>query len=222
MFESPGPEIHVGLKGEFTPHVLAKFGYDPIPNPGLALPSDDGKTNHTLAHQTQLWMRHVSPNVAFNAEAIARADQVHLGVRVYGEQTDYLRPTNMGFGICYTLPVIVAGLTAKPGTVLIIENPEAHLHPAGQSQIARFLARVAAAGVQVIIETHSDHVLNGIRIAVKTKTLKSDEAVIQFIRRDWEMGSNRIDSLKIYKDGGIDRWPEKFFDQMEKDLEELF
>lgn len=222
MSELPDKEMHVGFQGEYTPHILAKFGYDHIPNSNLALKSEDGNINFSLAHQAQLWMQHVSPYVTFNAETITKADHVLFGIRLYGEQTGYLRPPNMGFGICYTLSVVVAALMAEPGSMLILENPEAHLHPAGQSQLAQFLARVALGGVQVIVETHSDHILNGLRISVKKEIIDNNDAEIQFISRSKELGSNRVEKLQIYKDGGIDRWPEEFFDQMEKDLEKLF
>jgi hypothetical protein len=81
-----------------------------------------------------------------------------------------IRPSNMGFGLSYALPILVAGLLAPVGGLLMVENPEAHLHPAGQSKLGRFLAMVAGAGAQVIVETHSDHVLNGIRLAATEST----------------------------------------------------
>lgn len=75
----------------------------------------------------------------------------------------------MGFGVSYSLPIVLAGLFAPAGSLLLVENPEAHLHPAGQSQMGTFLAVIAGAGVQVIVETHSDHVLNGVRRAIGEK-----------------------------------------------------
>ncbi|WP_180834594.1 AAA family ATPase, partial [Vibrio parahaemolyticus] len=65
------------------------------------------------------------------------------------------------------LPIVLALLVTKPGGLVIIENPEAHLHPKGQSYLGRLIQRTAEAGVQVIIETHSDHLLNGIRVAAR-------------------------------------------------------
>lgn len=220
--EIPDIQMHVGFQGEYTAHCLAKFGDKPIPNSKLALEIDAGAKNLSLANQTQLWMRKIIPGVAFNVEAITKADMIRLEVKIYGEQTEYLRPTNMGFGVCYTLPIIVAGLMAEPDTMLIIENPEAHLHPAGQSQIAQFLAKVAENGVQVVVETHSDHILNGIRISVKRNIIDHEDVHIQFFGRGKGLGSNIVEKPRIFKDGGIGHWPEGFFDQFERDLEELF
>lgn len=89
--------------------------------------------------------------------------------------TDYYRPVNVGYGLSHILPVITACLGAvgfahqekRVAPLVLVENPELHLHPAGQSAMGIFLARAAASGAQVIIETHSDHVLNGIRRAVR-------------------------------------------------------
>jgi predicted ATPase len=82
------------------------------------------------------------------------------------------------------------------------------------------LARGAAAGVQVIIETHSDHVLNGIRRAVRGGVMTSEEVSLLFFSNS--SGGAQVSKLQINPSGGIDPWPEGFFDQMEKDLMELF
>lgn len=222
MTESPRMDMDVGIKGEYTAHCLSELGSDTIPIPSLALSTDQRAASRSLAHQTQLWMRQFMPGIAFNVEAITKADSVRLETRVYGAQTHYLRPTNMGFGICYTLPIVVAGLMAEPSTMLIVENPEAHLHPAGQSRIGEFLAKVAAHGVQVVVETHSDHVLNGIRKSVKKKIIGNDDVHIHFFARGVDLGSNVVSKPRISVDGGIDAWPEGLFDQFERDLEDLF
>src|SRR5260370_36481781 len=78
-------------------------------------------------------------------------------------------PTSVGFGITYALPIVVAVLSAHPGSLVIIENPEAHLHPRGQVKMGELLCQASAAGIQILIETHSDHVLNGIRLAVQAR-----------------------------------------------------
>lgn len=82
---------------------------------------------------------------------------------------------NMGFGVSYSLPIIVALLSAREGDILVLENPEAHLHPRGQRKIGELVALAAANGVQIFMETHSDHVLNGIRLSVRNKKISSDK-----------------------------------------------
>jgi predicted ATPase len=115
-------------------------------------------------------------------------------------------------------------LLAKPGQVLIIDSPEAHLHPLGQSRIGRFLAQMAATGVQIILETHSDHVLNGIRLAVRDSLIKPDQVMIHFFNRASEIQSvdfPRVVSPAIDTQGNLSEWPDGFFDQSDKDLARL-
>ncbi len=210
-------KMTVGIRGEFTAHCLAEFGNQAIANANLAFPRTD---NLLFNYQTQLWMRQIVSELDIEIQPISQADQVRIGLRNQGN-TDYWRPTNTGFGISYTLPIVVAALMSKPDSVLIVENPEAHLHPAAQSEMGQFLARVAATGVQVIVETHSDHILNGMRLAVKRKLLLPDDVSIQFFVRGEKDTGNQVLAPKIDADGRIDLWPEGFFDQIEKDLLEL-
>ncbi len=84
-----------------------------------------------------------------------------------------------------------------------------------------FLAQVAVAGVQVILETHSDHVLNGVRRAVKNRTLPPEDVALHFFRPRQEAereGIAQVQSPLIDGDGNIDDWPEDFFDQFDKDM----
>ena len=116
---------------------------------------------------------------------------------------------------------MVAALSAKRDDLLLIENPEVHLHPAGQAAMGRFLAKVAIAGVQVIVETHSDHVLNGIRRAVKTKILPADHVALHFFRSRSQAEQDevpQVESPSMDADGNIDSWPDGFFDQFDKDM----
>jgi predicted ATPase len=218
MSDRRGDELTVGVQGEFTAHCLAEFGNETMPNFNLAYPGED---NLQLRYQTELWIRQIVPNIDIEVEAINAADQVRIGFRNQGD-TDYWRPTNIGFGVSYTLPIIVAALMSKPESILIVENPEAHLHPASQSRIGQFLAQTAATGVQVVIETHSDHILNGVRLAIRRKMLNSGKVSIQFFQCGDENEPHRVISPRIDADGRIDKWPSGFFDQLEKDLMELF
>ena len=117
------------------------------------------------------------------------------------------------------LPVIVAGLLAPPGSLFLVENPEAHFHPAGQSRIGRFLAVLAASGVQVIVETHSDHVLNGVRLAAvdPAHPVRHDQIIVQYFHAD-DSAAKRALPIDVTAKGGLSTWPDGFFDQSEKDL----
>jgi predicted ATPase len=209
----------LGVQGEYTAFVLANAKRSTrIANETLGFP---GSSDFSLRFQVTEWMRTIIPNFEFSAEKLAGADQAQLRLGNRGNLNDLVRPTNIGFGLVYTLPIVVAALMAPAGSLLIVENPESHLHPASQSAMGRFLAHVAAAGVQVVIETHSDHILNGIRIAVKQALLDPDKVAINYFINPDERGPQRIIQPKMYQNGGIRPWPKGFFDQSERDLRKL-
>lgn len=151
------------------------------------------------------------------------ASKINLIYSFSTEQTKTFNPLNIGFGFSFALPVILAILTAKPGMLIIVENPEAHLHPRGQSRMGRLLALAVQSGLQIIVETHSDHLLNGIRVAVKQGKLDCNKAHIHYFTSEKEELNEfkyKI-SFAIEEDGGLERWPEGFFDEWDRMLGEL-
>jgi predicted ATPase len=164
-------------------------------------------------------MSYFFPGCDLEVQAVPNSNFISLGLRTSSE-TEMHRPMNTGYGLTQVLPIIVAGVSARTDDILIIENPEVHLHPAGQSQMGEFLAKVASAGVQLVVETHSDHVLNGIRRSVKHGTLSHEQCMIHYFnRRDAEAA--QVTSPKVMPDGSIDHWPKGFFDQYDNDLTDL-
>ena len=128
-------------------------------------------------------------------------------------------PLNSAFGYSYLLPIVTAVLTAKKNGGVLLENPEAHLHPAAQFRLGVFLAMASEQGIQLVVETHSDHLLNGIRVAAKEKKISSDNvAILYFSVRDGVHDAQRI---VLNEDGELDRWPQGFFDEWEKALDTL-
>ena len=173
----------------------------------------------TLRHQVEARMQGFFPGCEFVVEKVSKANAVTLGIRT-SRSMDFHRPVHTGFGLTQVLPIVVAALSAEEDSLLMIENPEVHLHPAGQAHMGEFLAEVAAAGVQVILETHSDHVLNGIRRAVKRNALSPDDAALHFFRPRDEKDEDaaQVHSPALDRDGNIDSWPDGFFDQFDKDM----
>ena len=138
------------------------------------------------------------------------------------ERTNTFTNINVGFGITYTLPFIILLLSSKRGDILLIENPEAHLHPQGQVAMGRLISIIAASGVQILLETHSDHILNGIRLAVKNKELSNEMVAINyFYQEDESPYRHLVANPKILKNGKLDQWPEGFFDEWENAMLEL-
>lgn len=169
--------------------------------------------------QVEARMAHFFPGCVLDIEPTSRANAAMLGIRRSGD-TGFLRPVHAGFGLTQILPIIVAALSASKDDLLLIENPEVHLHPAGQAQMGKFLAEVAAAGVQVILETHSDHILNGIRRAVKGKMLPPEDVALYFFRPRGSQTDDtpQVQSPTLNNEGRLDDWPDGFFDQFDKDM----
>jgi len=151
------------------------------------------------------------------------SSKISLEYTFKDEQTKTFNPMNIGFGFSFALPVILAVLTAKPNSLLIVENPEAHLHPKGQSRMGKLLALAAQSGLQIIIESHSDHLLNGVRVAVKKGELNPEKTQIHFFTstKNETRPSNYKISFAIEADGGLERWPNDFFDEWDNMLDEF-
>jgi predicted ATPase len=214
--------LRVGKWGESAAYIIAsELKETEIENSSIILESSDGKEYPTLHYQWALWMARLFPGFEAESEIYNQADQVRLALALQRQQTGqslYVRPTNTGFGLSFVLGIIVAGLVAKPNTVLIVENPEAHLHPKAQSMIGEFLARVAAGRTQVFVETHSEHVLNGIRRMVKQTILTPSDVRFHFYARNSTDFEPSVIAIPVAASGDISSWPEGFFDQLDKDL----
>ncbi|MFD8113780.1 AAA family ATPase [Streptomyces microflavus] len=210
----------LGVRGEHTVNYLRHHAEREVLNGPLRHPA---ATSPQLLDQTVAWMQELCPGVNLQASAIEGTDFVRLSYGFGGtagiNATRRRRPTNVGFGLTYALPIVVACLTATPESLILLENPEAHLHPKGQSRMAALISAAAATGAQLIVETHSDHVLNGVRIAVKQEALRPEDAVIHFFRGN---GSGaEVVTPRIDEDGMLAQWPEGFFDEWENSLDQL-
>lgn len=220
--KSLGHFVNVGALGENTVNVLYKKGNEVINSDilkGYSLMFQENleDLSKTVEDNVNYWMDKVFQGAKVKVEAIKGEDLLKLRINSDGK-SNYYKPTNVGYGFSYSLPIIVAGLIAKPGEILIIENPEAHLHPCAQSIISQFLSIVASSGVQVIIESHSEHILNGIRVAVKDKYIAQDKTnVLYFGNQE----NTYFQQIKIDEEGGIYDWPRYFFDQATNDLNYL-
>lgn len=213
----------IGDQGEYVLDFLEQLSYALVPE-ALLHHSSEGQT---LEFALKGWLSEVSPDVNFTYSINQRTDSANAEI-------DSFRPTNVGFGLSYTLPVLVAILgmsTRAPsrgwdeswgevwdkkrndnGVMVIIENPEAHLHPQGQTAMGRLIALAAANGVQVIVETHSDHLMDGIRIATKEQKIDAEKIAFHFLSKNSD-GYCKIETPKLHQNGKLDSWPEGFFDQ---------
>jgi predicted ATPase len=164
----------------------------------------------------------IIPGASFKANENAQTDSAMLEyIRDPNQTKTSVRATHTGFGLTYTLPIIAAALSLKENGLLLVENPEAHLHPFSQSRIGAFLAMMAATGRQIFIETHSDHVVNGIRLAIKKNLIPHDKVFIDFFQRRINDDKTKIIQIRPDANGRLDQWPDGFLDQIENDLSQL-
>jgi predicted ATPase len=171
------------------------------------------------------WLQHLSPGVSLVAHPVDLSDLAMLAFRYdtkgVAGRSDDSRPTNVGFGLTYCLPIVVACLASRPHSLILLENPEAHLHPRGQVALGTLLAKCAADNVQVVCETHSDHLLNGVRLAVKQKIVEPQKVRMHYFERALDTGECFVQSPEILASGELTNWPSGFFDQWQQSLDEL-
>ena len=228
--ERIGPRINQGVKfydypnagyqGEFVAQLISdtdsnyKFEVDKL----RRHPNSKSKR---LEQQVNAWLNELMPGVSITAVYNPETHSAQIKV-----DNDYTRgqatiATNIGFGISYVLPIIVTGLIAKKDSFMIVENPEAHLHPGAQSKIGKFLSIIANSGVNVIVETHSDHVINGVQISVAKKDIETDKVTINFFSQNEFDKQPQVESISINSKGELSKWPKGFFDQSQIDFAEL-
>ena len=139
-----------------------------------------------------------------------------LRVSVAGNATS-VSITDVGFGVSQVLPVLVQVFYASPGTPVVLEQPEIHLHPAAQSALGDvLLGSVKDNGTQLIVETHSEHLLHRIQRRIAEEDISKDEVALYFVEA--EDGRSAIHELKVDEYGNITNWPQEFFGDEMGDL----
>lgn len=209
----------LGINGEYTAHFIAEYSTKNLPLKELR----HEKAGTSLIENLNCWMSEISPDIQVQVEKRKETNTVDLTYLFKEGNKGVLtfKPQNVGFGVTFVLPVLTAILRAKKDDIVIIENPESHLHPAAQATLGKICALAAKGGVQLFIETHSDHFLNGIRVAVKEGLLDPDYIKLYFFERELSSHRSKIYSPKMDENGRIDPWPEGFFDENIKQLEKL-
>lgn len=210
-------EKNVGSYGEFTLDLLLKNASEHLP--------EDFKDTHgrqnTLESHVELWLKEVSPNIQLKTEMNKKQNIASFSINGF-------TPFNVGFGVSYTLSIIVQLLYSvilykNRGikSIVLIENPEAHLHPRGQTKIAELISIISNYGIQVIVETHSDYILDGLRLSVKDGIIENNKTKIYYfelfkdeINFDWN--NTKVIMPEISEKGLLNHWPTNFFDTSKK------
>lgn len=205
----------IGINCQYAFHYLCVHEGDRIEDDRFIL---DKGSKMTFGGQVDYWLDRIL-GYRVTAEAIEGTELIRV---TYSNQNlgRNLRPVNIGTGVSYIAEIIIAALACKNGDVLIIENPEIHLHPSGQAEFIQFVAFLAERGIQIIIETHSDHIYNGLRKCISKDYIKNENVKIYFFMQDKKLLSHPIEIL-MDENGKVSNPQEGLFDQIEKDLDDI-
>lgn len=205
-------EETIGINGEYAIAYLDTHGSETVPS-NLRKDFSD----FTLLGQVNWWLKYIV-GTEISTEEISGADMVRASYRM-GALTK-IRPVNIGSGISYLISILVMCLSAPERGVMVIENPEIHLHPAAQAKVCEFLYFIACSGRQLFVETHSDHIFNGFRVGVSTGEMNKEKVNIQFVSVNDEYVTETM-KVEIGKYGNILNQREGLFDQFDIDLNRM-
>lgn len=225
--ESRAYNTSLGIQGELTPAYLSnalstneEIGMKEVKHPALR----DDQTQ--LTENVNAWMAQIMqiPTLKASTTDIDK-DKIKLEYGISGAKGKKYSALQVGFGFTYCLPIIVALLRAKANDLLIFENPEAHLHPSAQVELGKLMALVAGSGVQIVIESHSDHILNSLRLARKEGVISKDDLNVIFVQRNSGTSDDidivYTDEIQITDQGKLTNRPKRFFDSWDDVLTQL-
>lgn len=207
----------VGTSGANIADALERYGQEPY---DWYNPEKLERQNTTLLEAAATWLRYFGL-----LEYVATESRGKLGtllkIRSSGVDRD-LDLLSVGFGTSQVLPIIVQGLLTPPGGVFIVEQPEVHLHPRVQSQLAHFFLALTRNRVQCVVETHSEHLVNELRLFIAEDNSGRMRDVIRmyFVERDAKVGSV-VQEVMIGRNGKIGNWPRGFMDESNRQAERM-
>ncbi|MCL6590796.1 MAG: DUF3696 domain-containing protein [Firmicutes bacterium] len=220
---SPNP-TDVGLRGELTAAVLDLYKNQLIYYlPSSHFQSQDVNTEkslRTLESAVADWLKYLGV-----ADNVKSQDRGKLGHELKVTLTDTGKPhdlTHVGVGVSQVLPILVSCLLAEPDTTLIFEQPELHLHPKVQTLLGDFFLSMALLGKQCLIETHSEYLINRLRLRAAAAPLEKDltsRMKLYFVEKNEDTSTFREVVINEY--GAILDWPEGFFDQSQLEAERI-
>lgn len=212
----------IGERGQYVAHFLHLNGYRQKIAKNLHHP---GSNDNSLINQVNAWLNEISTGAKVNVVEVPHIDKILLNYqfKMGNELTSTFKPANVGFGISFALPVIVSLLLPSKNKIIILENPESHIHPRGQAELGKLIALAAANGATLFVETHSDHILNGIRVAAKEKLIDNNDINISFFDKITTQDEqySRITNIKVDKNGELSDYPDNLLDEWNNQLLKL-
>lgn len=153
------------------------------------------------------WLRQLQLADDLEVRGLGNSSRYELLIKQQGQSINL---KDVGVGVSQVIPVVVAALFAQPGHIVIVEEPESHLHPLAQARLAELLASVSAErGVQFIVETHSEHLFRRMQTLMAKQQVKPEQAAMYFVER--EGAAAKLRELEVDDLGRVKNWPDKFF-----------
>ena len=205
-------EDGIGTEGQYAVAYLNQHHADVI-EPEFCKNNMD----YTLLGQVNWWLSYMV-DAEISTGEILGADLVKANYTMY--DAVQIRPMNIGSGISYLVSVLIVCLSSPKESIIVMENPEIHLHPSAQAKLCEFLYFVSQNQRQLFIESHSDHIFNGFRAGIASGEMEKDAVNIQFISLDEEHTSQAL-KVRIGRMGRIENQRKDLFDQFDIDLNKM-
>jgi predicted ATPase len=206
---SSGDPLSVGPSGEFTAAVLHRNATREVD-----YTVEGREVTEPLQNAVNFWLRRMG--VHSGAKAFQFGKMGHLLAVDDAALPRWLDLTQVGVGVSQLLPVLVQVLIAPRRSLVVLEQPELHLHPGVQSGLADLLLAVSRSGRQVICETHSEYLITRLRILVANSLATYGEDFrVHFVQR-FEAASH-VQEVVFGPGSRISNWPPGFFDQSAHD-----
>lgn len=198
--------------GNYAISYLNTHGNDP-----LEIEICKDLSNYTLLAQVNWWLRYIV-GAEIETEEILGADAIRASYSM--DAIKKIRPVNIGAGISYLVSVLIMCLSAPQAGIVVIENPEIHLHPTAQAKVCEFLYYIACSGRQLFVETHSDHIFNGFRVGLANGSMQEDRINILYTYINQQC-TTEVMKVEVGKYGNIRNQREGLFDQFDIDMNRM-
>jgi len=215
--------VEIGTKGENAAYIYLSEQEDDIKPPSYfynsrsdSFVAESGPLKLSIALSRWLDLMKITD---FRAEPVNEI--IYLKLNSSSSRKTRVNIADVGFGVSQIFPILLEGLRMPRGSTLLLEQPEIHLHPNLQMQMADYFISLALSGKRVIVETHSDHIINRLvrRIVEDVNLNLKDQIAIYFIRPN--VDGAVFEEIKIDDKRGIINWPEDFFDQTALEQEKI-
>ena len=208
---SGGSPYNVGSRGESTINAILAAS-----EKGKVFQMKKGSRKLSFQEVVAMWLKEMGLIHSFSVSEIAKGSNIYQAKVEVDKGSPEVLLTDVGIGVSQVLPVIVLLNHVPEGSTVILEQPEIHLHPNAQSGLAGAVIEIAKTrDLQVIVESHSEHLLRRLQRRVADETISADLVKLYFVKQ--ENGEARLTDIGLNLYGEIENWPPDFFgDEMEE------